>query len=297
MRILLLPNPQKPHVFSCIRQLTDLLADSNIQLLIDQQLSDRLSGCAALEFGDNQTLLESCDFCLAIGGDGTLIHAAKLAVLADKPLLGINLGRLGFLATLEQDQLSLLHQLESGDYVEEQRMMLEVIHFSGSESRHYLALNDAVICKGSLSRMIDITVTCRGKLVGDYRSDGVIAATPTGSTAYSLSAGGPIIDPAIDCIAFTPISSHSLFSRSILFGAENEIVIRPAGREAQEIFLTVDGEMDVPILSEDRLLIRRSDTHVRLINLTGKQFYEVLNSKLLSRAVKPNLLDGKPSQS
>ena len=283
MKLLLMPNLDKARIHECIRLLSDFSAKHRICLMMNEKHKADFPDCDIL-YGEFFSLLAQADFCVAVGGDGTIIHMAKHAAIADKPVLGINLGRLGFLATMEMDQLDLLKKLISGDYAAEERMMLKITlqHENGSES--WLALNDAVVSKGSLSRMIEFSVFNRDKPVGAYRADGMIASTPTGSTAYSLSAGGPIIDPGISCISLIPISPHSLFSRSMMFQADSKLCLMPSGAEEQQIYLTVDGEQSVPIRRTDKLIIEKSELPVKLINLTGKAFYEVINEKLLCRA-------------
>ena len=159
-------------------------------------------------------------------------------------------------------------------------MMLSVVHRSKNGEQIYRALNDAVLSKGALARMIDLNISCKGKGVGSYRADGAIFSTPTGSTAYSLSAGGPVIDPTIDCITLTPVAPHSPFGRTIIFNEQSIISVTPA-RPEQEIYLTVDGEQGIPIELGDQVLISKSETSVKLINLTSKLFYQVLNEKLI----------------
>ena len=164
-------------------------------------------------------------------------------------------------------------------------MMLEVtLEEKSGRSRSFQALNDAVLSRGQISRIGDIEIACEGRPVSRYRADGIIAATPTGSTAYALSAGGPIVDPLLESIALTPICPHSLFSRTILFSPNQEIAVRAAEADVSPLFLTVDGEEGLPVGEGDRLRIRKSRTSVQLINLMGKRFYEVLNNKLLGRA-------------
>lgn len=279
MKLLLMPNLDKKNVVECVRQVCDLLSPK-AELWMAETKREHFPGCQGLRFGKFDDLLRACDFCIAIGGDGTIIHTAKHAVLLDKPVLGINLGRLGFLATLEMGELELLHKLETGDYTVEERMMLSVVHRSKNGEQTYRALNDAVLSKGALARMIDLNISCKGKGVGSYRADGAIFSTPTGSTAYSLSAGGPVIDPTIDCITLTPVAPHSPFGRTIIFNEQSVISVTPA-RPEQEIYLTVDGEQGIPIELGDEVLISKSKTSVKLINLTSKLFYQVLNEKLI----------------
>ena len=223
------------------------------------------------------------DFCIVIGGDGTFIHAAKQAALHKKPILGINMGKLGFMTTLEASEIHKLDKLLAGDYKTEKRMILDV-RVGG---RQQLSFNDAVISRGNLSRMIDIRVSVNGRLAADYRADGLIVSTPTGSTAYALSAGGPVIDPEIDCISVTPVCPHSLFSRTIAFSPEHTITVDAAGEavsdsnaETSEIYLTVDGENALRILPGQAVEIKRSVYEAQLINLSGQAFYEILRQKM-----------------
>ena len=283
-KLLIKPNLTKKNAANCARRVCAILGQLGAEALMEESLTPEFGGCENLRFLPEEAAMEESFACNAIGGDGTIIHAAKSALPWGKPVLGINLGRLGFLAALEPDQLEYLKKLVTGDYQLEERMMLEVVLESGGSRRSYSALNEAVLSKGETSRIVDLEIACQGRPVSRYRADGIIAATPTGSTAYALSAGGPIVDPLVESIALTPICPHSLFSRTILLGGDSEITIRTQGAEVSPLFLTVDGEDGVPVGERDRLLLRKSPTAARLINLTGKRFYEVLNDKLLGRA-------------
>lgn len=284
MKLLLMPNLDKKDIHACVRAIYQFSLVHSMELLMNERYGGEFPDCPGIRKGEFFSLLDEADLCLAVGGDGTMIHMAKHAAKAGKPVLGVNLGRLGFLATLESSELSLLERLFTEEYQVEERMLLEVTLQQDGETRRYEALNDAVVSKGALSRMIEVSLANRGRRVGTYRADGVIFATPTGSTAYSLSAGGPMIDPGLSGILLTPISAHSLFSRSILFSEDSELTLTPAGAEEQEIFLTVDGEEAVPLKKDSLLSIKKSSLMVHLINLTGKAFYEVINEKLIFRA-------------
>lgn len=227
-------------------------------------------------------LLRTADVALCFGGDGTLIHAAKHAARFDCPVLGVNCGHLGFMAGLEANELSRLSALVRGDYTVETRMMLEVTLQSAAGDRVFHALNEAVISRGSLSRMIGLSVFSGEQPVVSYRADGVILSTPTGSTAYSLSAGGPIIDPSVNCMLLTPICPHSLHTRSYIFGADATLTVRPTGEE-REMFLTVDGEEGIAVSPHDTVTVRRSVRSARILQLDPAAFYEALNQKLMDR--------------
>ncbi len=254
--------------------------------------------CEALEKLDAQVLLPpdrqfpsaqadaiiaDSDVVVAIGGDGTIIHTAKRAARYYRPVLGINAGRLGFMAGLETNELDGLSALIEGRYTIEHRMLLDVTVNSAGEERRYTAMNEAVVSRGSLSRLVDLEVANHGETVTTYRADGVIAATPTGSTAYSLSAGGPIVDPAVNCMLLTPVCPHSLFSRSYIFQQDAQLSIRPLLPDGRRVFLTVDGEEGTELADGDTLSVSRCSTDARLIKLKQTSFYDVLNQKLINR--------------
>ncbi len=231
---------------------------------------------------DMYELLKDCDIAVAIGGDGTIIHTAKSAAAFGKPVLGINSGRLGFTAGLELSELSELNRLISGDYNIEERMLLDIVVDGENGTEQYSALNEAVISRGALSRMIEVGVKNGEKPVSTYQADGVIVATPTGSTAYSLSAGGPIVDTALRCLLLTPVCPHSLHSRPYIFDQDAVLTLTPE-RSESSVFVTVDGEAAIRIAEGGGVRVSRSDTCAKLIKLKQKSFYQVLDDKLTNR--------------
>lgn len=232
----------------------------------------------------NQDFFKSCDVVVVLGGDGTIIHTAKYAALFGKPVLGINCGNLGFMAGLEIDELSRLSALMDGRYTIEHRMMLNIkVTSADGKSDEFCALNEAVLSRGALSRMVEFEVTSEKEHILNYRADGIMVATPTGSTAYSLSAGGPIIDPAVRCLLLTPICAHSLHARSYIFSEDTEIYLRTVNTDMHEVYLTIDGEKSIKISPDDRICISRSDIFARLIIIEEKSFYKILNQKLIYR--------------
>ncbi len=220
---------------------------------------------------------------ITVGGDGTIIHAAKYAAKADKQLIGVNVGRLGFAADVEPHEYEQLERLITGDYTTEERILLDVEVIKEDGSKHYLAVNDAVVARGQLSKTIDLHLTLDGDEISKYRADGLLFATPTGSTAYSLSAGGPILAPKMECILMTPVCPHSLFSRSVLFSGESELSVHVKIPEECCCVLTIDGEKNVPVLATDRVVIRKSDLKLKLALLHNRNFYKLLNEKLKER--------------
>lgn len=279
-----MPNLDKPNAQKCTQRVISKLIEYNIMPTIDNRYRHFFEGDedfpnTEVEFLDFYTAIYSTDVVIAIGGDGTIIHSAKHAVAYDKPLLGINVGRLGFMAGLEMSELHLLKHLVEQDYTIENRMMLRCLHYTEEAVNEYLALNDVVISNGALSRIIDLEVLCNDNPVASYRADGVIFATPTGSTAYALSAGGPIVEPALNSISMTPICPHSLVERTVIFSDDKVLMARSCVYNRHPIYITIDGEQGAKLEKNDFLEIMRSPQTVKLINLNKKQFYEVLDQK------------------
>ena len=227
--------------------------------------------------------LEQADFSIVIGGDGTIIHAAKKAAFYSKPVLGINSGRVGFMAGVENGEYDILSRLKTGEFEIENRMLLSVMCERGDKAIKTYSLNEAVVSRGGLARITDINVTIGGRSTIDYAADGLIFATPTGSTAYSLSAGGPVVDPSMRAILLTPICPHSLFSRTVLFGESARLAVSVSSDSESEINLTIDGETSLPMQGGDVVAIELSNLSAELIRLKDRDFYEILNEKLAER--------------
>ncbi|NLN81932.1 MAG: NAD(+)/NADH kinase [Clostridiales bacterium] len=259
----------------------DLVRDALLRLG-----ADVLTPPAGEVFPENATdeILDAGDLIITLGGDGTIIHTAKRAARFNKPVLGINCGNLGFMAGLESDELEQLSALMDGRYEIENRMMLTIrVCSSNGDKAEFCALNEGVVSRGSLSPMVEFEVANERERILTYHADGGIVATPTGSTAYSLSAGGPIIDPAVRCLLLTPICAHSLHARSCIFGEDTRLYLRTKNPDNHEVFLTVDGEEGIRIKPDDTLQIERSDIFARLIIIKQAPFYQVLNRKLINR--------------
>lgn len=227
---------------------------------------------------ENEAFLLDCDMLIAVGGDGTIIHKAKIAAALDKPVLGVNAGTLGFTAGLEREELSLLPKLLSGDYREERRFMLSAKLISGDTLTVHRALNDAVV-SGESSSIIHYEMALGENRGYQCRADGFIVATPTGSTAYSLSAGGPVIQPDMNCLVYTPVCPHSLFNRSVIFGGDTRLTVT-IPENKRRVFLTVDGEAPIALSPDDRLEFSRSERAARFVKLGKKDFFDVLSQKI-----------------
>jgi NAD+ kinase len=224
---------------------------------------------------------EGVDLVLVLGGDGTLLSAARLIEDTAQPILGINLGSLGFLTELGLEELfESLERVLEGEYSRESRVRLEAsLHRGEEQIGRYQVLNDVVINKGALARIIDLETYVDGQKVTNYQSDGLIISTPTGSTAYSLAAGGPIIDPTLDVIVISPICPHTLTNRPLVIpgGAVVELFLRS---DSGEVFLTLDGQEGTRLNQGDRVRIRASGNKVNLIRTGSRNFYDVLSTKL-----------------
>lgn len=226
-----------------------------------------------------KNIYEIADIIVTVGGDGTIIRYSKLAAKHNKPILGINSGRLGFLANVESNDLNLLKKLKNGEYTVEERMLVKIeIVENGKEPAIYTAMNDMVITSGFMSRIIDIRAFFGADYIS-YRADGLIVATPTGSTAYSLSAGGPIVDPVSENICITPICSHSLSAKPIILGGNSKLKLNAFSLKHSDIYLSIDGRKGPVIKPHTDIFVSKNDYKVKLIRFDNKSFYKTLSEK------------------
>lgn len=236
--------------------------------------------------GDGQELTaDAChglDLLLTLGGDGTLLRGARMVARAGVPVLGVNLGHLGFLTSAPRDEMEAgLSRWLAGEFSIDERLVL-LVHTEtaeGARGRDHLALNDAVLHKGGAARVIRLSMTATRDVVGSYSADGIILATPTGSTAYSLSAGGPIVSPAVDCIIATPICPHTLGVRPLILPADETVTVEVLS-PTQELLLTIDGQESETLVPGQRVVVRRAPQPVRLVRFPGQTFFSTLRRKL-----------------
>jgi len=226
-------------------------------------------------------LISMSDCILVLGGDGTLLNTARIIAGKNIPLLGINLGHLGFLTDLEVDSLIYgLEELKAGHFHIEERMMLEsYVYRDGKEVGNFHALNDMVITKSAFARMIEMAAYVNNEFLTNYPADGLIIASPTGSTAYSLSAGGPIVSPDLDIIIITPISPHTLYARPVVISHDQSVKVVLLS-DTCEVMLTVDGQDGFPLKVKDEVVVKKSNLTTKLIKLRNRSFYDVLREKL-----------------
>lgn len=276
MIVAVLPNLDKRGCAPTVERIGDFFKNEGIRAFLpDAVSSDKY------EHLPEEELYRVADIIVTIGGDGTIIRYAKRAALDGKPIVGINAGRMGYLANIEQNEYKLLSKLKTGEYSVEKRMMLKIRTVeNGKTVGTYNALNDAVISSGFISRIIDVSASVDGDSIS-YRADGLIVSTPTGSTAYSMSAGGPIIDPLTENFCITPICSHSLSAKPIILSAERTVRLKAFSKKRCEIYLTVDGRRAAPIRPYTDVYITRSAQYVQLIRLNNRSFYKTLSVKFL----------------
>lgn len=281
MNTAVFPNFQKKNALECARAVCDILYKCGVNVFIDEMYRKEFSDKAFVKFGPFSELMLNAEVVIAIGGDGTILKCAKQIVEngSKSSILGINTGHLGFMAALEYGQLDLLENLSSGNYNIVERMMLEA-GIPGGNGRVVTALNDITV-SGMYAKICDFEVYANESRIGKYRADGVVFSTPTGSTAYALSAGGPIIDPEMECIEMALICPHSLFARPTVISADKTVVFSRTGNMNPEIYVSADGNEPALLGENTRVVIRRSDNKVRLIDMTGDLFYNALNNKLM----------------
>ena len=283
MNVAVMPNLSRGRAREHTANLIGRLRALGASVLMKEDFRPQFDGLGVRFFSAFSELTEECDAIVAVGGDGTIIHCARAAAAARKPILGVNVGRLGFVAGLEPDEFDHLENLLSGNYTVEERMMLEVRLTENGVLKTHVALNDAVIARGTFSRILDLKVSLNDTRMCDYRADGLIVATPTGSTAYSLSAGGPVIDPCMNCILLSPICPHSLLNRPVVFGPDAKLSVQAHSDYQSEIVLTIDGEIFLKIPDGSKVEFRRSSDTVQMIKLKSNNFYEIVNDKLGER--------------
>jgi NAD+ kinase len=283
-RIGVVVKPHQPDALDTLCRLTGWLDQRGIRLIgspkIERERIEHETGCS-VEVVDEDQLAQTADLILVLGGDGTMIATARMMGAAAVPVLGINYGGLGYLAEFRIEELfAALESILAHDYKLERRLMLEVELRRGQELvTHNRVLNDVVVNKSALARIIQIETHLNGQFVNSFRADGLIVSTPTGSTAYNLSAGGPIIYPSMNAVVITPICPFTLSNRPIVVPDDSLIEVRLL-TEKEEVALTLDGQVGFPLQVGDHLSIRKSATPFNLVQPTNRNYFDVLRDKL-----------------
>lgn len=283
MKVIITPNPYRDRNLAYATSAQELLRkagiDAPICLSFDVEHDYMLP--RSVELRDLDREISDSDMLICFGGDGTLLHTSKIATAHAVPVLGVNIGTLGFMTELEISELSQLSGIKDGAYSIEERMMLEVEVFrEGISVLTEQALNDAAITKGAIARVIQMGVYCDDVEAMCFDGDGVIVATPTGSTAYSMSAGGPIVEPVAENILITPVCAHSIQCRPLVTAGDRRIEIRIGRTGRKNAFLSTDGGRAFRLNSGDVVKIKKSPYKTRLVKLGNKSFYDILNRKL-----------------
>jgi NAD+ kinase len=278
VRIGIITKPGEPRAADLAAQIAQWAADHEINLFVNDRVKDLPPGtfsASAREIADN------CDLLVALGGDGTMISTARLVAGRGIAVLGINLGTLGYLTEFAlEEAIPALECVVKGEYETIQRTMLDWrVLRDGDQVATGTALNDVVVNKSALARIIDIDCWVGSNYVTGYRADGLIVATPTGSTAYNLAAGGPIIAPGAEAIAICPICPHTLTNRPLVLPFDVDIRLQMNTRE-QEVMLTADGQIGLPLMAGDRVEIRKSAKTFNTVSAKGRDYFEILRSKL-----------------
>lgn len=281
-KIILTPNPYRDKNFNAVREARKILADAglDVKLCLPFEVDRAYELPGDLVFSKLERELPSASMIICFGGDGTILHMGKTATKYGLPILGVNIGTMGFMAELESAELQQLARIAKDDYTIDERMMLDItVYRDRSIIYHDICLNDGVITKGAVARIVHLRVKCDGVQAMECGGDGVIVATPTGSTAYSLSAGGPIIEPEAHSILVTPVCAHDMQSRCIVTSDKRIITVSLTHNARRSAFLSVDGGRAVKINMGDSVVIKKSNLTTKLVRLKSRSFYDVVNMK------------------
>ncbi len=279
-RIGLIANPEKPSCRQAITRVVQFIKDRGAEALYDAGAAAFAPGPASAEIFETKALAAQADMLLVFGGDGTMLRAAREAADGTAPLLGINTGRLGFLTAVSVKNLDkALVKIWAGEFSLESRPLIEASVLPARSKETMLALNDFVIGRGDVSRAIELEVTVDGELLTQYLGDGLIVSSPTGSTAYSLAAGGAIVSPQARVFALTPICPHALSNRTVIVSLDSVVRVSILSRKLATI-LSADGQTQETLSPRDRVEIRHGKRCVRLVRLEGSSFFATLRRKL-----------------
>ena len=282
MNVFIYPNLNKRNCLLYTNQAYSILSSEKVNILMSDEYSEVFKE-NNIRFGNTEELVSLCDVIVVIGGDGTILRCSSVASKYDKPILGLNCGTLGFMASLEYNEIEKLRQLCLGEYTVSERMMMNVtVNKADGTVITSDVLNDVVLMRGENCKIADFEVRKSGSIISALRADGVIFPTATGASAYSLSAGGPIIEPDMKCIEFSQICAHSLFSRTIVFSPDSELTIKSVCPDETYVIVTADGNVLSKVNAQDTVEICRSELTTKIIDLTGGSFFPTVNRKLMT---------------
>ncbi len=280
--IILTPNPYRDKNFQTVRNAMQVLKDAGLspRLCLPFEVDRTYDLPKDLRFSRLDRELPNAEMVICFGGDGTILHMAKAATRKGIPILGVNIGTMGFMAELESTELDKLARIAQGDYTLESRMMLDVtVQRDRDIMFHDICLNDVVVTKGAVARIIHLEVKCDGVRAMESGGDGVIISTPTGSTAYSYSAGGPVVEPEAKNIIITPICAHEIGSRSIVTSDKRVITVEMVQNARRNGYLSVDGGRAVRLNMGDVATIKKTHLETKLVRIKDRSFFDVVNAK------------------
>lgn len=280
--IILTPNPYRDKNFQTVREAVRILKNAGVnpRVCLPFEVDRSFELPKDIRFCRLDRELPNAEMVICFGGDGTILHMAKAATRKGLPILGVNIGTMGFMAELESTEMDKLARIASGDYTIDTRMMLDVtVQRDRDIMYHDICLNDVAITKGSVGRIVHLNVKCDGVTAMECGGDGLIISTPTGSTAYSLSAGGPIVEPDARNIIITPVCAHDMISRSIVVSDRRNVTVQMVQNVRRNAFLSVDGGKAIRMNMGDTAIIKKSNLETKLVRLNDRSFYEVLNTK------------------
>jgi NAD+ kinase len=278
-RIGIISKPKKTEIREIVPSLTQWLRERNVEVFLDKETASLLES-AEKSLSRNE-MPSQVDLLVVLGGDGTLLAAARALNRKPVPILAVNLGGLGFLTVITREELyPTLELVLAGNFKTERRVQIEGALVRADEViSSFLALNDVVLNKGAIARILDFDVLVNGRFISTYKSDGLIVSTPTGSTAYSLAAGGPIVTPAVEAFVVTPICAHTLTNRPLVLpdSVQIEVVVKS---QREVAYLTVDGQMGIATHSDDAVRLKKASSCVEIIQPPNKDYFEILRQKL-----------------
>ena len=282
-KVILAPNPYRDKNFQTVREAMRILTQNgmDVKICLPFEIDRSYDLPKDLHFSRLDKEISTASAVVCFGGDGTILHMAKAATRHGVPILGVNIGTMGFMAELESTELDKLACLAKGEYSFDNRMMLDVtVQWDRDIVFHDICLNDVVVTKGAVARIVHLSVECDGVQAMECSGDGIIVATPTGSTAYSMSAGGPVADPRVACLCVTPICPHSLGARPLIFPDSATLEIRNICQREKMLYLTVDGRTNCELYRGETVRITRSPLLTRLVRLKTCGFYDRLRVKM-----------------
>ena len=280
--VILTPNPYRDKNFQTVRNAIQILKDAGInpRLCLPFEVDRSYDLPKDLRFSRLDRELPNAEMVICFGGDGTILHMAKAATRRGIPILGVNIGTMGFMAELESTELDKLTQIVDGNYTLDSRMMLDVVIQRDRDIIfHDICLNDVVVTKGAIARIVHLEVKCDGVRAMESGGDGVIISTPTGSTAYNFSAGGPIVEPEAKNIIITPICAHEVGSRCIVASDKRVVTVEMVQNARRNAYLSVDGGRAMRLNMGDVAVIKKSHLETKLVRLKDRSFYDVVTAK------------------